>query len=67
VNGANGANDIVLWVDGGQIDPLDRPSFRLPTFNRLWFGFVVFQNGEPPTHEVRFDDIVLSTERVGCN
>jgi hypothetical protein len=67
INGANGANDMVLWVNGTEVQPLDRGGFRLPAINRLWFGWVVFQNGQPPTHEVRFDDIVLSRERVGCD
>ena len=59
--------DLLLWVNGVGVQPLDRGNFRLPAINRLWFGWVVFQNGQPPTHEVRFDDIVLSTERVGCD
>jgi hypothetical protein len=67
INGANGANDMVLWVNGTEVQPLDRGNFRLPAINRLWFGWVVFQNGQPPTHEVRFDDVVLSSERVGCD
>ncbi len=67
MNGANGANDMLLWVNGEEVQPLDRPNFRLPVVNRLWLGFVVFQNGQPPTYDVRFDDVVLSTERVGCD
>jgi hypothetical protein len=67
INGANGGNDMLLWVNDNEVQPLDRANFRLPAINTLWFGFVVFQNGQPPAHEVRFDDIVLSTERVGCN
>lgn len=66
VDGANGANDMLLWMNGQEIQPLDRPSFRLPAINTVWLGWVVFQNAQPPTYDVRFDDIVLSTERVGC-
>jgi hypothetical protein len=67
INGANGANDMTLWVDGLEVQPLDRGNFQLPTVNRLWFGWVVYQNGQPPTYDVRIDDLVLSTERVGCD
>jgi hypothetical protein len=67
VNGANGGNDLVLWVNGAEVLPIDRANFRLPAVNLLWLGWVVFQTGQPPTHEVRFDDVVISSERVGCN
>jgi hypothetical protein len=67
INGANGANDVVLWVDGTEVLPLDHANFNLPAFNLLWLGWVVYQTGQPPTHEVRFDDVVISSERVGCN
>jgi hypothetical protein len=67
INGANGGNDLVLWVNGLEVQPIDRANFRLPAVNLLWLGWVVFQTGEPPMHEVRFDDVVISSERVGCN
>lgn len=67
INGANGANDVVLWVNGTEVLPLDHANFNLPAFNLLWLGWVVYQTGQPPTHDVRFDDVVISTERVGCN
>jgi hypothetical protein len=67
MNGANGGNDILLWVDDVQVQPLDRPAFSFPTINRLWFGWVVYQMGEPSQYDVRIDDIVISTERIGCN
>jgi hypothetical protein len=67
MNGANGGNDILLWVDGVQVQPMDRPAFAFPTINRLWIGWVVYQMGEPIQYDVRIDDIVLSTERIGCN
>lgn len=70
INGANGGNDVLLWVDGVQVQPLDRGNFRLPVVNRLWFGWVVYQEGgnrQPTAFDVRLDDIVLSTERVGCD
>ncbi len=67
INGANGGNDMVLWVNGLEVQPLDRPNFSLPAINTLWFGWVVFQNAQPPAYDVRFDDVVLSTQRVGCD
>jgi hypothetical protein len=67
VNGANGGNDMVLWVDGLEVRPRDRGNFALPVINVLWFGWVVFQDAQPPQYDVRFDDIVISTARVGCN
>ena len=67
MNGANGGNDILLWVDDVQIQPLDRPAFTLPTVNRLWIGWVVYQMGQPSQYDVRIDDIVISTQRIGCD
>jgi hypothetical protein len=68
MDGANGNNDIVLWVDGVEIQPLDRPNFSYPTIDRLWLGWVVYQNqGQPTAYDARIDDVVLSTQRIGCN
>jgi hypothetical protein len=66
MNGAGGGNDILLWVDGQEVRPTDRGNFSYPAIDSLWFGWVVYQNGEPAQYDVRLDDIVLSTERVGC-
>jgi hypothetical protein len=42
-------------------------NFIFPTFNNIWLGWTVFQGGTtPPQFNVYLDDIVLSTERVGC-
>jgi hypothetical protein len=42
-------------------------AFNFPTFNNIWFGWTVFQGGSAPApFNVFIDDIVLSTERVGC-
>jgi hypothetical protein len=68
MNGANGGNDILLWVNNVQVTPMDRGNFSFPVINRLWLGWVVYQGGgEPNAFDVRIDDVVLSTERVGCN
>ena len=67
MNGANGGNDITLWVNDQQVTPTDRGNFAFPTVNRLWIGWVVYQTGQPGQYDVRIDDIVLSNERVGCD
>lgn len=68
MNGANGGNDILLWVNNVQVQPVDRGNFSFPVIDRLWLGWVVYQGGgEPTAFDVRLDDIVLSSERVGCN
>lgn len=67
MNGANGGNDLLLWVNNVQVQPLDRPAFTLPAVRRIWLGWVVYQmGGQPSQYDVRIDDIVLSTQRVGC-
>jgi hypothetical protein len=60
-------NDILLWVNGSQVTPIERGNFRIPAVDELWFGWVVYQNAQPPMYDVRFDDIVLASARVGCN
>jgi len=67
MNGANGGNDITLWVNDQQVTPNDRGNFTFPTINRLWIGWVVYQTGQPAAYDVRIDDIVISSERVGCD
>ncbi len=42
-------------------------AFNFPTFNNIWLGWTVFQGGSVPAPFVVYlDDIVLSSERVGC-
>ena len=78
--GANGAWACVQWemnangstmtvtVDGVAVPRTAHDGFAFPTFNQLWFGWVVFQAGTQPNQfDVRFDDIVLSTQPIGCN
>ena len=67
MNGANGGNDIVLWINDTEVRPTDRGNFSFPPINRLWFGWVVYQAGQPAAYDVRLDDLVLSTERIGCD
>lgn len=48
----------------------NNPSVPLvfPQFETIWFGFWLFQGGTVPAQfDVRLDDIVLSSERVGCD
>lgn len=64
-SGANGAMD--LWIDGTEYGP----------FNNLWFRTTpdlkinilspgIFFHADHSTAGVRFDDIVVSTQRIGC-
>ena len=67
LDATNGNNDILLWVNGTQVTPVERGNFRIPAIDELWFGWVVYQDAEPPMYDVRFDDIVLGNARVGCD
>lgn len=60
-------NDILLWVNGSQVTPIERGNFRIPAIDELWLGWVVYQNAQPPMYDVRFDDIVLANARIGCD
>ena len=69
-------NAINIWLDevakpdlsvstrshgGNQVD------FVFPRFNSMWIGWELYQGGPTPNQfNFWFDDIVLSTERVGC-
>jgi hypothetical protein len=74
MNGADSAIDV--WIDEQfqpslsvtrDNNPRNIP-FVFPTFNNLTIGWGVFQGGTTPgTFDVHIDDIVLSTERAGCN
>lgn len=75
MNGADSAIDV--WIDE-QFQPSmsvtrsDHPGgaadFVFPTFNNMTIGWGVFQGGTTPAQfDVHIDDIVLSTERAGCN
>jgi hypothetical protein len=67
LDATNGNNDILLWVNGTQVTPLERGNFRIPAIDELWLGWVVYQNADPPMYDVRFDDIVLGSARIGCD
>jgi hypothetical protein len=43
-------------------------AFTFPTFNSIWLGWWNFQAGTTPAQfNIWLDDIVLSSDRVGCN
>ncbi len=47
---------------GNQVD------FVFPTFNRIWFGWWLYQTGPTPNQfDLWMDDLALSTTRIGCN
>ena len=42
--------------------------FRFPTFDRIWFGWWLYQlNPTPNNYEAWFDDIALAPTRLGCD
>jgi hypothetical protein len=74
MNGADSAIDV--WIDEAfqpsmSVSRDDNPRgvpFVFPTFNNMTIGWGVFQGGTTPAQfDVHIDDIVLSTERAGCN
>ena len=70
-------NSVDVFIDGVQKPELhastnqhggNQTAFNFPAFNNISLGWVVFQGGaQPSQYDVWLDDIVLSTERVGCN
>lgn len=55
-----------LSSDGNPNNP--GAQFVFPQFNSIWFGWWVFQGGTVPAQfDVHLDDIVLSSERIGCD
>lgn len=74
MNGADSAIDV--WIDerfqpSMSVSRDDNPRgvpFVFPTFNNMTIGWGVFQGGTTPAQfDVHIDDIVLSSERAGCN
>jgi len=74
MNGADSAIDV--WIDEAfqpslSVSRDNNPrniTFVFPTFNNMTIGWGVFQGGTTPaTFDVHIDDIVLSTQRAGCN
>lgn len=69
-------NNMNIWLDGvakpelsvSTTDhPLNTTPFTFPDFDRIWIGWELYQGGPTPNQfTLWFDDIVLSTERVGC-
>jgi hypothetical protein len=70
-------NSVSVFIDGTERPELGVSTndhggggspFVFPTFNGIWLGWWNFQGGTTPAQfDVRLDDIVLSSERVGCN
>jgi hypothetical protein len=65
-SGANGSQN--FWVDGAEIGPWTglwhktNPNLRV---NILWLS--LFHHNNHPNVGVRFDNVVVSTQRIGCN
>lgn len=64
-SGASGALD--FWVDGAELGPWDSLWMRSDASvepNILWLS--VFHHADHSVEGVMFDDVVVSTERIGC-
>jgi hypothetical protein len=69
-------NAINVWIDGVAKPELSVTTtshggtavdFVFPTFNRVWFGWWLYQGGPtPPAYDVWIDDIGLASQRLGC-
>jgi hypothetical protein len=69
-------NNINVWIEGVAKPELsvstsshggNNVPFVFPRFNSMWIGWQLYQGGPTPNQfSLRFDDIVLSTQRVGC-
>jgi hypothetical protein len=70
-------NSVHVFIDGTERPELGVSTnsnggsgapFTFPTFNNIWLGWWNFQGGTTPAQfNVWLDDIVLSSERVGCD
>lgn len=64
-SGADGQMN--LWVDGDEIGPWTNLWFRTsPNVNLSLLWLNVFFHGSHGSAGVRYDDVVVSTERIGC-
>ena len=69
-------NTVRIWIDGVAKPDLTvsttmhggtQVDFVFPTFNRVWFGWWLYQAGPTPNQfDLWMDDIALATTRVGC-
>lgn len=69
-------NTINVWLDGQAKPELTVSTtkhggtavdFVFPTFDKVWFGWWLYQSGPTPNQfDVWLDDIALTTERVPC-
>ena len=70
-------NTVRVWVDGVAKPDLTvsttnhggtQVDFVFPTFNRIWFGWWLYQAGPTPNQfDLWMDDLALATTRIGCN
>jgi hypothetical protein len=73
---ASAQNTVRIWIDGVAKPDLTvsttmhggtQVDFVFPTFNKIWFGWWLYQTGPTPNQfDVWFDDIALATTRIGC-
>jgi hypothetical protein len=72
----NANSAINIWIDGAAKTDLSvnasmhgggGGTFEFPTFNNIWFGWWLYQNGPTPSqYDLWIDDISLGTKRQGC-
>lgn len=59
--GASG--DVQIYADGELL--IDAPGYRALTYQTFRFGYLQFPGGNP--RSVWFDDVVVASDRVGCD
>jgi hypothetical protein len=58
-----GSGDVQFFANGQQL--IDAPGFARLTYASFRFGYLQFPGHVP--HVVRYDDVVVAANRVGCN
>ncbi|HET9955330.1 MAG TPA: hypothetical protein VFQ61_12535, partial [Polyangiaceae bacterium] len=69
-------NEIKIWINSEAKTDLtvntkshggNSTDFVFPTFNNIWFGWWLYQDGPTPNmFDLWIDDIALSSDRLGC-
>jgi hypothetical protein len=58
-----GSGDVQIFADDALL--IDAPSYRAVTYQTFRFGYLQFPGGA--ARSVWFDDVVVATDRIGCN
>ncbi|HTV24421.1 MAG TPA: hypothetical protein VMG12_37270 [Polyangiaceae bacterium] len=57
------SGDVQIFADGAAL--IDAPGYRSVTYQTFRFGYLQFPGGAP--RSVWFDDVVVASDRIGCN